>query len=145
MALSNVFDSGFQKRNRSHFASIVKVAMSDGVISDNERLFLDRLARNLGISESSYTDILKNYNKQPINPPVSLEKRYDRLFDLIRMVYIDDISGEDETVLLHKLCIGLGFDEENVDAIITRATLEIQNKETDRDSFIESLMKSKLA
>ena len=145
MALSNVFDTGFQKRNRSHFASIVRVAMADGVISDQEQRFLDRLARNLGITQSGYKDVLENYTKHPINPPVTLEKRYDRLFDLVRMVYVDEISGSEETDLLHKLCIGLGFTEENIDPIITKATLEIQKEDIDRDTFIENLIASKLA
>ena len=47
MSISDLFDSGFQKRNQDHFAAIVKVAMSDGVITDEERAFLDRLATRL--------------------------------------------------------------------------------------------------
>ncbi|MBN2867909.1 MAG: TerB family tellurite resistance protein, partial [Flavobacteriaceae bacterium] len=61
MSFSDLFDSGFKKRNESHFAAIVRVAMSDGVINDAEKAFLDRLARNLDISELDYEAILKNY------------------------------------------------------------------------------------
>ena len=35
MSISDLFDSGFKKRNESHFASIVRVAMADGVITDD--------------------------------------------------------------------------------------------------------------
>ena len=34
MSFSDLFDSGFKKRNEDHFAAIVRVAMGDGVISD---------------------------------------------------------------------------------------------------------------
>ncbi|MCP4055036.1 MAG: TerB family tellurite resistance protein, partial [Mesoflavibacter sp.] len=61
MSFSDLFDSGFKKRNESQFAAIVRVAMSDGVINDAEKAFLDRLARNLDISEHDYEVILKNY------------------------------------------------------------------------------------
>ena len=47
MSISDLFDSGFRKRNKDHFAAIVRVAMSDGVINDAERAFLDRLATRL--------------------------------------------------------------------------------------------------
>jgi len=47
MSISDLYDSGFQKRNQGHFAAIVRVAMSDGVINDEEKTFLDRLARKL--------------------------------------------------------------------------------------------------
>jgi len=43
MSISELYDSGFRKRNESHFAAIVRVAMSNGVISDGEKAFLDRL------------------------------------------------------------------------------------------------------
>ena len=58
MSISDLFDSGFKKRNEDHFAAIVRVAMDDGVISDEEKAFLDRLARNLDISEDDYKLIL---------------------------------------------------------------------------------------
>ena len=61
MSFSDLFDSGFKKRNENHFAAIVRVAMADGVITNDEKQFLDRLARNLNISEGDYKVILKDY------------------------------------------------------------------------------------
>ena len=52
MSISDLFDSGFKKRNEDHFAAIVRIAMSDEIINDSERAFLDRLARHLNISEN---------------------------------------------------------------------------------------------
>jgi len=70
MSIVDFFDSGFQKRNQDHFAAIVRVAMSDGIITEEEQAFLDRLARKLNISEGDYKEILKDYKTHPINPPV---------------------------------------------------------------------------
>jgi len=103
------FDSGFKKRNESHFAAIVRVAMADGVITDEEQQFLDRLARGLDIGEGDYKLILKNYESHPINPPVSYDKRLERLYDLVRMVHADTIKADSEFSLLKKLAVGLGF------------------------------------
>ena len=61
MSFSDLFDSGFKKRNEDHFAAIVRVAMSDGVISDAEKAFLDRLATRLDITDIEYKEILKDY------------------------------------------------------------------------------------
>tara|TARA_B110000483_G_scaffold239047_1_gene316813 strand:- start:50 stop:232 length:183 start_codon:yes stop_codon:yes gene_type:complete len=60
MTISDLFSSGFNNRNQDHFAAIVKVAMSDDIISDEEKLFLDRLAQNLDISKEMYVRILKD-------------------------------------------------------------------------------------
>lgn len=138
MSISDLFDSGFQKRNQDHFAAIVRVAMSDGVITDEERAFLDRLARNLNISENDYKEISKNYASHPINPPISYDARLERLYDLARMVYADNIKGDDQVVLLEKLCIGLGFKSDNAKYIVDKA-LTIVEQDVDRDTFAEEI------
>ena len=47
MNFSELFSSGFKKRNQDHFASIIRIAMGDGIITDEEKEFMDRLAQKL--------------------------------------------------------------------------------------------------
>mgnify|MGYP000203398263 CR=1 FL=1 len=138
MSFSDLFDSGFKKRNESHFASIVRVAMADGVITDEEQQFLDRLARRLEIGEGDYKTILKNYESHPINPPVSYDKRLERLYDLVRMVYVDSIKDDSENTILKKLAVGLGFHAVNVKYIIDKA-LTLVNNGVDLDTFTDEI------
>ena len=44
MSISDLFDSGFRNRNKGHFSAIVRVALSDGIITPEEQEFLDKLA-----------------------------------------------------------------------------------------------------
>ena len=60
MSFSDLFDSEFKQRNKGHFAAIVRVALVDGNISPEEKKFLDKLSRNLEISELEYEEILEN-------------------------------------------------------------------------------------
>ncbi|MHA7842019.1 MAG: tellurite resistance TerB family protein [Winogradskyella sp.] len=138
MSISDLFDSGFKKRNEDHFAAIVRVAMSDGVINDAEKAFLDRLATRLEISEIDYKTILKDYLNHPINPPTSYDKRLERLYDLARMVWADHIEGPNQVSLLEKLCIGLGFNPDNVKYIADKA-LTLVHYEVDLDEFTEKM------
>jgi len=138
MSFSDLFDSGFKKRNEDHFAAIVRVAMSDGVITDEERAFLDRLARNLDISEDEYKQILKDYKSHPINPPTSYDLRLERLYDLSRMVWADHIEGEKQTAILERLCVGLGFKPSNAKYITDKA-LALVHEGVDVDTFAEEI------
>ena len=70
MSFSDLFDSGFRNRNKGHFSAIVRVALSDGIITSEEKEFLDRLATKLEISQAEYEEILENPLKYPINPPL---------------------------------------------------------------------------
>jgi len=138
MSFSELFESGFKKRNEDHFASIVRVAMSDGIIDDQEQAFLDRLARRLDITEIEYKQILKDYKTHPINPPMSYDRRLERLYDLARMVWVDDIEGPNQHALLEKLSVGLGFNPANVKYIADKA-LALAHDKVDIDDFIEEM------
>jgi uncharacterized tellurite resistance protein B-like protein len=138
MSFLDLFDSGFKQRNEDHFAAIVRVAMDDGIITDEEKAFLDRLARNLDISEAKYKEILKNYKSHPINPPTSYDRRLERLYDLSRMVYVDHIKGEHEEFVLRKIAVGLGFSPDNVKYVVDKALTLVSNG-VDLDTFIEEI------
>jgi uncharacterized tellurite resistance protein B-like protein len=135
MAISDLFDSEFRKRNKDHFASIVKMALSDDVITKGEQKFLDRLANKLNISEDDYKKILKDYESHPINAPVSYDERLERLYDLAQMVWADKIRRKNEVKLLRKFCVALGFHAVNV-KYITKKSLELVKQEVELDQFI---------
>lgn len=138
MSIADFFDSGFQKRNQDHFAAIVRIAMSDGVITDDEQAFLDRLARKLDISEGDYKEILKDYKTHPVNPPSSYDRRLERLYDLARMVYADHELGESQTAMLERLGVGLGFSPVNITYVVDKA-LKLVHAGVDEDNFIDEI------
>ncbi|WP_420570826.1 TerB family tellurite resistance protein [Kordia sp.] len=138
MSISDLYSSGFRKRNQDHFAAIVRVAMSDDVISEEEKAFLDRMARNLDVSEDDYKEILKDYKSHPINPPIMYNERLERLYDLSRMVYADHELGPKQTVILERLGIGLGFSPENVAYVVHKA-LMLVSKGVDVDDFKDEI------
>ncbi|MBN4070186.1 TerB family tellurite resistance protein [Olleya sp. AH-315-F22] len=138
MSILDLFVSGFRKRNKDHFASIVRIAMDDGEISDQEKAFLDRLANKLDISEANYKIILKDFKSHPINPPLSYNRRLERLYDLSRMVFVDHIKGDHEEVLLRKIAIGLGFSPENVKYVVDKA-LTLVSEGVNLDNFTKEI------
>ena len=103
-----------------------------------KRLFWIALAGRLNITEENYKNILKNYDKHPINPPLSYDSRLERLFDLVRMVYADNIKGGDQVILLEKLSIGLGFNPENAKYVVDKA-LKLVGQGIDGDTFAEEI------
>ncbi len=138
MPFLDLFDSGFRKRNQGHFAAIVRVAMSDGVITDEEKAFLDRLAERLDISATDYKKILKDYMTHPVNPPSNYTDRLERLYDLSRMVYADDHLGERQVDILERLAVGLGFSTENVSYVVDKA-LKLVDNGVGSDRFVEEV------
>ncbi|MFN7045980.1 MAG: TerB family tellurite resistance protein [Flavobacterium sp.] len=134
MSISDLFDSGFRNRNKGHFSAIVRVALSDGTISPEEKKFLDKLAIKLEISQSEYEEILENPLKYAINPPLLYTRRLERLYDLAKMVYADDVLGEKQHDLLTRFALALGFTAGNVNYIVDKA-LKLVDMNVDLDTF----------
>ena len=135
MSFSDLFDNEFQRRNKGHFASIVRVAMSDGELTSGEKQFLDKLAIRLEISTEEYEEILENPSKLPVNPPVLHTQRLERLYDLARMVYADHILGPKQKEILTRFSLALGFTPSNVSYIVDKA-LSLLVLNVDLDTFM---------
>lgn len=135
MSISDLYDSGFRNRNKGHFSAIVRVALSDGTLSQEEKKFLDKLAIKLEISPAEYEEILANPLKYPVNPPLLHTHRLERLYDLARMVYTDEhVMAEKEQALLTRFALALGFTPGNVNYIVDKALILVAHK-VDLDTF----------
>ncbi len=139
MSIKDLYSSGFIGRNTGHFAAIVSVALSDGKITDEEKEFLDRLARKLSISEPEYIKILEEPTGYAINPPTTYNRRLERLFDLARIVYADLECTEKQVHMLTRIAIGLGFAPANAKYIVDKALTLISEGVTDVDDFSEEI------
>lgn len=135
MSISNLYSTGFKSRNRDHFAAIVRVALSDDIITPEEKAFINRLAIFLEIDETEVEAILKNPQDYPINPPANETRRIERLYDLTRMVYADNIADDSEKALLKRLVVGLGFEAQKADEIVEKA-LALVADGNDEDEFV---------
>lgn len=135
MPFSDLFDSEFKSRNKGHFSAIVRVAIADGDLSPEEKNFLDKLAVKLEISPDEYEEILENPLKYPVNPPSLYLQRLERLYDLSRMVYVDQVLGPKQKEVLSKFALALGFTPANVSLIVEKA-LSLLILHVDQDTFI---------
>ena len=135
MSFSDLFDSEFKNRNKGHFSAIVRVATADEIVSPEEKMFLDKLASRLEISDAEYAEILENPLKYPINPPYLHAQRLERLYDLARMVHVDHHLGDSQDLLLKKFGLALGFTASNVNYIVNKA-LSLVDQKVDFDTFL---------
>lgn len=122
------------KTNLGHFASIVSMAAVDGKLNLDEEKMLKRFARKLDIEESEYHDVLKNPRKYPITPPLSADKRLERMHDLFEIIFADQVIDQDEQDLLEKYAIALGYTEKLAAKLIKRS-IDIYSGGLDFDDY----------
>ncbi len=134
MTISDLYPIGLHEQNIGHFATIVRLALRDNKIDNEEHKLLKRLARRLDITKSEFKTILKNPHKYPVNPPVSYEERLERLYDLTKMLFLDRNPTIDKTSIMDRIAVGLGFPVKNVRNIVKEA-VKFFLKDPDIDDF----------
>ncbi|MDX1314001.1 MAG: TerB family tellurite resistance protein [Eudoraea sp.] len=105
----------------AHFATLASLAAVDGELNPPEKKLIDRFADKLDITEAEYKEVMDKSNKYPIDPSHSKKERYERLFDLFRIIYADHKFDPDELGLVKKYVLGLGFPTNQADSIIERS------------------------
>ncbi|WP_425629587.1 TerB family tellurite resistance protein [Cellulophaga lytica] len=121
MSFKDLYGNSQHRKNVAHFASIASLASVDGEVNDAEKVVLDRFARKLDITETEYKEVMKNPGAYPIDPPTSLDRRLERMYDLFKIIFADHDIDDDERVLIKKYAIGLGYSNESADKVITRS------------------------
>ena len=135
MPILDLYNHSEQRRNLAHFAALATLAAVDGELNPEEKDILNRFANKLNITEAEYKEVMKKENKYPIEAPFEMEKRFERLFDLFRLIYSDHAIDEEEMALVKKYAIGLGFSAAKADELIARS-VDIFSGRVDFDDYL---------
>jgi hypothetical protein len=137
MDFSQLYTPGFKNRNRAHFAAIVNLALADDHISDEEKAFIDRLAIYLEIDPDMVKKVMESPEEYKADPPGDKNSRLERLYDLSKMIFADNIADDNEKKLWEKMVIGLGFEADKANQVVETA-LDMVAKGIDQDDFVET-------
>lgn len=121
MSFTDLFESGEHSRNLSHFAAITNLATVNGKLGKEEEKMLKDFAIKLDIDEHEYEKILKDPTIYPISPPNSAERRLERMHDLFRIIFADNVIDDHERFLVEKYAIGLGYTAEQARELIRKS------------------------
>jgi len=142
MPILDLYNHSEQRRNLAHFAALATLAAVDGEVNPEEKAILNRFANKLNITEAEYKEVMKKENKYPIEAPFEMEKRFERLFDLFRLIYSDHDIDEEEMALVKKYAIGLGFSAAKADKLIARS-IDIFSGRIDFEDYLYLIEKKK--
>jgi tellurite resistance protein len=121
MSIARLFEGGERKQQRGHLQNIVLLAMSDGNISDVELLFIHKMGRKIGLTNTQIGNILDNPRDLEIIPPSNKLERAERMVEMVSMVQSDGVLSPDELNMLSRFALLIGYrsvEEVNVNLII---------------------------
>lgn len=121
MSYSKLFESGSSTRNKSHFATLVSLAQSNGEVHPDQEKALLRFKSILDISDSAYESIMKNPANYPVTPPNDSDERIQWLHDLFKIVFADRHLHDEEYKLLRRYATAIGYNDEDAEYLVKRS------------------------
>ena len=122
MSIIDLFESSIHRNNMAHFSALVKIALVDGELNTNEKDIISRFVKKLDINEEEYKEVIKNPSKYPVIPQNTIDERLERLLDLFKIIFSDHNIDDQESNLILRYAIQLGFKEEDAKSIISKST-----------------------
>ncbi|MBL7968731.1 MAG: hypothetical protein JNK09_17115 [Prolixibacteraceae bacterium] len=129
------FDHSERKQDKEHFIHLIQIANADGKIDDAEMQMLYRMGSKLGLTQTEVDDLLKSTGKSAYIPPYELSKRFEQLYDVIKMVYADGEIDDKEMKMASALAIKSGFAEEDLSVLLSVLVEGIKAGEDEEDLF----------
>jgi uncharacterized tellurite resistance protein B-like protein len=130
MSTEDFYENIRQSTRLNHFANLVNLAAIDGTIKPTEEKLLKRFSKKFDVSKEDYAKILESPGSFPVYAINSKTQRLEYLFDLLRVVYIDQEMDAAEEALILKYAVGLGYSDEHAHTVIEKSKKLFENNFT---------------
>lgn len=135
MSILEHFDHPERKQDKEHFKHLVDIAMADGVIEEQEHKMLNRIGKNLGLTEEEVNNLIDSSKKAAYNPPYELKKRFEQMYAIVKMVLADGKIENNEMRLATNIGLKSGFTEAEMPVLMSVLIGGIRNEEDEDDLF----------
>jgi uncharacterized tellurite resistance protein B-like protein len=114
MNILNFFDHPGKKQNKEYFIHLVRIAKADDIISDSELKLLHHIGKKLGFTDPEIDVLLSTTEKTDYIPPYELAKRFDQVYEIVKMTMADGIIDNSEMRLAQGFAVKSGFNDTEI-------------------------------
>jgi uncharacterized tellurite resistance protein B-like protein len=129
-----ITDNG-KRVNKEHFIHLIQVSEIDGKISQSEMELLHRQGKKFGLTDPEIDVLIKSEFKNHYDPPYSLHRKFDQLYNIAEMILSDREVAESEKRAVKRYAIAAGFKDKHIDRLVDLLLKGIMNNQ-DEDSLI---------
>lgn len=118
MSIKDLFNRGDKAKRMSHVRNLIALAGADGNVSDDELLYISRVAGESGMTEKELKQILGNPEKIKFVVPKKDDDKIAQLYDLVLMMMADGELDENEVAFCRIMAMRLGFSPLAIDVMV---------------------------
>lgn len=142
MDISDYFDHPLKKQNIEYFVHIVRIAKADDIVSNTELELLHRIGRKLGLTDPEIEKLIETTGKSDYIPPYELSKRFDQVYEIVKMTLADGAIDPNEMRLARGFAVKSGFTETEIPNLLS-LIIEGIKAGKDEDDLFESYKKGR--
>jgi len=114
--------------NESKLRALVATAYTDGFFDHRELYLINQKAKELGIDNNALLDIIKNPKSENIYIPVTNDEKLGFIYDLMKIIYADEIVENAEKEIFYKYLEQLNFSDDIKDQLFDFTLESVKNK-----------------
>jgi uncharacterized tellurite resistance protein B-like protein len=135
MNISDYFDHPIKKQNIEYFVHLVRIAKADDIVSNSEMRLLHRIGSKLGLTDPEIDKLIESTGKSDFIPPYELSKRFDQVYEIVKMTMADGVVDENEMRLARGFAIKSGFSESEIPNLLDMLIRGIKEGKDEEDLF----------
>lgn len=124
-----------------HFIRLIRIAISNRVISRSEKELLYRTGGKLGFSFSEVEALIEETVNLDYIPPEKPSERFEHVYDLIKMTLADGSIDKNEMKMVNAYMEKTGFKEIEIPGLLLLLLKGIREN-TSRDELFKIYMKN---
>jgi uncharacterized tellurite resistance protein B-like protein len=138
------FDHPEKTANKSYFVHLVRIAKADNVVSSGEMVLLHQIGRNLGFTDPEIDILIEKTSPSDYNPPYELSKRFDQVYEIVKMTMADGVIDNSEMRLASGFAVKSGFSETEIPKLLYLLINGIKQGK-DEESLFEVYRKERIS
>jgi hypothetical protein len=137
MNISEHFDHPAKKKDKEFFVHLVRIAKADDTVSSEELMLLHSIGRKLGFTDPEIDNLVTSTTKTDYIPPYELSKRFEQVYDIVKMTLADGVIDNHEMRLANSFAVKSGFSESEITALLVILISGIKQGKDEEELFEE--------
>jgi uncharacterized membrane protein YebE (DUF533 family) len=108
------FERQYLSYKKNHIKNLLALAKSDGHVHEKEEALLYRIGKRYGLKDRQISELIKSEEQYTVNVPDNHHDKMNLLYDLVLMVYADDVVDEHEIEFCEEAVEKFGMKKELV-------------------------------
>jgi uncharacterized tellurite resistance protein B-like protein len=112
------FEHQYLSYKKNHIKNLLALAKADGTMHPKEEALLYKIGKRYGMKDRQVQELVDSEEKFEVNVPDNHNDRMNLLYDLVLMVYADDVVDQHEVEFCEQAVRNFGMKKELVEWLL---------------------------